>query len=417
MKYQGVKGTMDFLPETAECAYDLEVKARNILNLYGYRELRLPVLENINVFLRGLGDTTDIVQKQLFRIADKEDICLRPEGTAQLVRSCVQNNLFEANERVKKLFYVGAMFRGERPQKGRLRQFHQIGVEAMGVRSPVLDAEVIKLGYDILCSFGLENGKHFSLEINTLGTLDDKHAFESYLKDTLESAKPDLCDLCNDRYDKNILRVLDCKNPSCKEIVSNLDLDRSYLSDESKKYYAEVLRRLDDFGITVYNDDPLLVRGLDYYTHTVFEFTTDLLGAQAAIGAGGRYDNLVKELGGKEVPCCGFGLGLERIMLMLEDDYKELSPIRVFVAYAGEENFDAAYDCVMMLRDEGISADLDFTKPSLKSQLKYSQKVNAEFVVILGEDEIKNNVYMLRDMQNSQQHTVDFDGLIDKLTY
>lgn len=410
MKYQSVKGTMDFLPEDAEVAYQLEQKARDLFRIYGYSELRLPALENINVFLRGLGDTTDIVQKQLFRIADKEDICLRPEGTAQAVRSCIQNNLFEQNDRVKKFFYTGAMFRGERPQKGRLRQFHQFGVEAVGGRSPEIDAEVIKLGYDILNSFGLKSGKHFNLEINTLGTSEDKGRFQEQLKEALVQQKSELCPLCQERFDKNVLRIIDCKNPACKEIVANVEMGRSYLSEESQDYYNKVLKRLEEFGIP-FEDNLNLVRGLDYYTQTVFEFTTDLLGAQAAIGAGGRYDNLVKELGGKDVPCCGFGLGLERIML-LPDLKVERKNMAAFVAYAGEEYFDAAYECVMALREYGVSADLDYTKASLKSQLKYSQKLNSDYVIMLGEDEIENNVYTLRNMSESTQTTMNFQEMI-----
>lgn len=413
MKYQSVKGTMDFLPADAEIAFELENKARELFRTYGYQELRLPVLENINVFLRGLGDTTDIVQKQLFKIADKDDICLRPEGTAQAVRSCIQNNLFEQNDRVKKFFYTGAMFRGERPQKGRLRQFHQFGVEAVGGRSPEIDAEVIKLGFDVLTSFGLKNGKHFTLEINTLGTAQDKASFEEQLKESFGSRKKDLCPLCKDRFNKNVLRIIDCKNPACKEIVASVEMERSYLSAESQEYYAQVLKRLDGFGIC-YKDNYNLVRGLDYYTHTVFEFTTDLLGAQAAIGAGGRYDNLVKELGGKDVPCCGFGLGLERIMLLPDLDVKTKT-MKAFVAYAGTEYFDVAYNCVMALRENGISADLDYTKASLKSQLKYSQKLNSDYVVMLGEDEIKNNVFTLRNMAESSQQTVAFEEMIKLL--
>jgi len=402
MKYQGAKGTMDFLPETAELAYRLESSARGVFSRYGYKELRLPLLENMNLFLRGLGETTDIVQKQLFKIDGKDDLCLRPEGTAQAVRSCIEHNLFELNDRTKKLFYIGAMFRGERPQKGRLRQFHQMGAEAIGGRSPELDAEIIKTAYDILTSFGLKHGEHFRLEINTLGSPEDKKGFEDSLRSKLASKRDSLCDVCKTRYDANILRVLDCKSPSCKEIVAGIEIDRAHISDESRSYYARVLELLTSFGIQGFKDDPMLVRGLDYYTHTVFEFTTTLLGAQAAIGAGGRYDGLVAELGGQSTPCCGFGLGLERIMLLFEGTTKE-SGITAFVAYAGENCFVKAFETVMTLRANGISAEFDFTKSSLKSQLKYSQKLGASFVVIIGDDERASGTVALRDMSKSDQ--------------
>lgn len=402
MKYQGVKGTMDFLPETAELAGRLESCARGIFCRYGYKELRLPVIENMNLFLRGLGETTDIVQKQLFKIDGKDDICLRPEGTAQAVRSCIEHNLFELNGRTKKLFYIGAMFRGERPQKGRLRQFHQMGAEALGGRSPELDAEVIKTAYDILTSFGLKHGEHFRLDVNTLGSAEDKKHFEESLRAKLASHKEALCDVCKNRYDANILRVLDCKCPSCKEIVAKIDIDRAHISEESRAYYARVLECLSVFGIDGFRDDPMLVRGLDYYTHTVFEFTTTLLGSQSAIGAGGRYDDLVAELGGPVTPCCGFGLGLERIMLLFEGKTKE-SGITAYVAYAGEACFAKAFETVMALRAQGVAAEFDFTKASLKSQLKYSQKLNAQYVLIIGDDELAAGTVALRDMAKSEQ--------------
>jgi histidyl-tRNA synthetase len=414
MKYQGVKGTMDFLPETAELAYRLESSARTVFARYGYKELRLPVLENLNLFLRGLGETTDIVQKQLFKIDGKDDLCLRPEGTAQAVRSCIEHNLFELNDRTRKLFYIGAMFRGERPQKGRLRQFHQMGAEAIGGRSPELDAEIIKTAYDILISFGLKHGEHFCLEINTLGSADDKKRFEEALRHKLAGKRDVLCDVCKNRYDGNVLRVLDCKNPACKDIVAGIDIDRAHISEESRAYFSRVLELLTSFGITGFKDDPMLVRGLDYYTHTVFEFTTTLLGAQSAIGAGGRYDGLVAELGGPMTPCCGFGLGLERIMLLLEGTTKE-SGVTAFVAYAGDACFPKAFETVMRLRSEGIAAEFDFTKSSLKSQLKYSQKLGAAYVLIIGDDELKNETVALRDMSKSDQVVVAYADAVSAI--
>jgi histidyl-tRNA synthetase len=409
MNYQNVRGTTDFLPEDAAQACRMEFTARDVLRRYGYAEIRLPILEHVSVFLRGLGETTDIVQKQLFRIEGKDEICLRPEGTAQVVRSCIQHNLFESNGRTRKLFYVGPMFRGERPQKGRLRQFHHIGVEAVGGRYAAIDAEVIKLAHDILTAFGLENGVHFRVELNSLGSAEDKVRLQDMLRGELASRQEGLCELCRQRFEKNVLRVLDCKNPECQKVVNDVAVGRDYLSGESRSYFDEVCARVTDYGIA-WQDSERLVRGLDYYTHTVFEFTTTMLGAQSAIGAGGRYDNLVRELGGPDIPCCGFGLGLERIMLLLESDRSEPG-LTVFVAH--REQFEYAWRTVRRLRDVGIDADLDFTGASLKSQLKYSQKLNARYVVIVGEDEAARGTYTVRDMSESEQKEhISFDEIL-----
>ena len=414
MKYQSVKGTVDLLPAETEYISYLRENIKSTFLRYGYRMIDLPVLENAEVFLRGLGQETDIAGKQLFRISGREGICLRPEGTAQVVRSCVQHNNFETAGRTNKLFYIGAMFRGERPQKGRQRQFHQAGAEAIGGRSPALDAEIIKLAYDILISCGLQPEKDFLLEINTLGSFSDKKKFEIYLRESYRPIKDRLCDLCSDRYDKNILRLLDCKNPGCRELAENINLDNSWLSKESADYYSEVLSYMDKLDIKGYRSDPALVRGLDYYTDTVFEFTTGHLGAQSAVCAGGRYDGLVGELGGKPAPCCGFALGLERLMLMPINKPQEKT-LKVLVAYAQESNFEHAYLLLNTLRENEIEADIDYSCASLKSQLKYSQKRNVENVLIAGDEEIRKGIYILRNMKESSQEELTLEKIINKL--
>jgi len=406
-KYRLPRGTKDFLPQEAYTATLLENKAREVFATYGYREVRLPSIENKGIFVRGLGGGSEVVEKQIFTIEGKDDLCLRPEATAQIVRSYIEHNLY--NQRLVKLFYIGAMFRGERPQKGRLRQFHHIGAEAIGERHPGVDAEVVKLAYDLLRSFDVGN---FTLEINSLGCPKDKESLRGKLKDKLKGKLHLLCGKCQHRFARNTLRLLDCKNPGCKDAVSSLGIGRSYLCKDCAEYYRAVLEILKDLSVN-YRQVDSLVRGLDYYTHTVFEFTTSLLGSQNAVGAGGRYDELVEELGGPKKPSCGFALGLERILLLREKE--ELPCPRVFVAYTTAGLGKRAFLILDSLRGAGISSDMDFHPGSLKSQLRYGRKLRADFAVILGQDELENNSVILRDMKASSQEVVKIDNLINRL--
>ncbi|MFC1514442.1 histidine--tRNA ligase [Candidatus Omnitrophota bacterium] len=403
-KYRLPKGTKDFLPQEAYTVSLLESIARRVFSLYGYSEIRLPLLESTAVFVRSLGKASDIVQKQIFTIASKDDLCLRPEATAQVARCYIENAPLQ--QRLAKLAYIGPMFRGERPQKGRLRQFHHIGAEAIGQSSALLDAEIIILARDLLSAFGLEG---VVLELNSLGCRDDQQRLQGMLKTKLE-AKQGLCEECRRRLSSNVLRILDCKKPDCRRIVSGLGIGRSYLCRECDLYFDKVVTALSAASVT-YTHVPTLVRGLDYYTQTVFEFTSDALGAQSALGAGGRYDGLIFELGGKATPACGFALGLERILLLREA--AQLPGLDVFVAYTAEDLAKDAFEVLKLLRGVGISADMDFNFTSLKSQLRYSQRLKSALAVIIAEDELKEKGVILRDMKASSQDVIKISDLVE----
>jgi len=421
------RGTADILPEDVLLWQAIESQARGLLGVYGYQEIRTPFFEETDLFARSVGQTSDIVQKQMLNLAAQAEaqendkstsLSLRPEGTASIVRSYIQNRL-DKKEKLSKLFYIGPMFRGERPQKGRLRQFHQIGVEAIGPdsASPFLDAEVIALGTNLLKQLGLND---FVLRINTLGTLEDKGAFSGILRDSLKDKIKNLCPDCQSRYDRNVLRVLDCKNKECRSVVESLDLWRNceYLSPKSKEYFEAVKKALDTLEIT-YVEDPRLVRGLDYYTHTVFEFSCQRLGSQDAVGAGGRYNNLVEQLGGPVADAVGFALGMERILLATAKEGAELlAGLDAFVVCLQEEGLLKAFKLLQDLRARGVSADMNLRQGSMKSQMRQADKARARFVLILGEEELKAGEITLKDMKQGVQERFRleaFEEIVSKI--
>ena len=328
------RGTCDILPDAVLLWEALEQTARTILKSYGYREIRTPMYEDTALFKRSLGQTSDVVNKQLMELISDDGLALRPEGTASVVRSYLENSL-DKKELLSRLFYIGPMFRGERPQKGRLRQFHQIGVEAIGVdgASPFLDAEILTLAMHLLRELGVENPK---LKINSLGSREDKENISVWLRNEFNNYKNDLCEDCQNRFERNVLRVLDCKNESCKKVVAKvIGYGKGLpLSEISTKYFSDVKTALGQLGIA-YEVAPHLVRGLDYYTHTVFEITAGGgLGSQDAVGAGGRYDRLLDDLGGSEkinYGAIGFALGIERILLAAGKVEEVTQPIDAFV--------------------------------------------------------------------------------------
>jgi len=413
--YLKVYGTYDFSVKETFIFNNIVEKAKKILKRFSYKEIILPILEKENVFIRSIGTTTDIVEKQIFMIKrkdeDDEKIVLRPEGTAQVVRYYLENSIYKTND-FSKFFYIGPMFRGERPQKGRLRQFHHIGVEAVGSKSPFLDAEIIILALKILEEIGV---KDKVLEINSLGCRKDKENFSKTIKEKLINKKTELCKICYERFDKNPLRILDCKEEKCREIVKNLDIikEKSYLCKDCLVDYKKVIDILNSLNIS-YVDNPFLVRGLDYYTNTVFEITSKKLGAQNAIGAGGRYNNLIKDLSDIDIPAIGFALGIERIMLVL-DKIEFSDKIDVYIATIGESAKHKGFSLLSKLRENGFISDIDFRDKSIKSQLRYAQKNNAKFVIIIGPDELKNNVFILKDMEKSFQVNVKEDEIFLKL--
>ena len=407
-KYSNIRGTSDFSGSLSILFREINNKARLILDEFGYEELVLPLLEEKDLFIRGVGQATDIVERQMFKIEGKDTV-LRPEGTAQVIRYYLQNSLYKKSD-FYKFYYMGPMFRGERPQKGRLRQFNHVGAEAIGSNSFYLDAEMISLALRIINETGIKDKK---LEINTLGCLQDKAQFSDYIKKSLKSSETKLCSDCERRLKKNPLRILDCKISQCKKIVNSLNFSGSHVCSNCKSHFKDLLSLLDDLGIK-YNYNPYLVRGLDYYTNTVFEISSFKLGSQDAIGAGGRYNNLVKSLGGPDIAAVGFALGLERIMLCLEDCARKKN-IDVFVATTSKEVESFGFRILKKLRDERVFADFDYCNKSLKAQMRIAQKKGAKFVVIIGEEEIKDKRVILKDMVESSQEVIKADTLISEI--
>lgn len=409
--YSNVRGTSDFDGSGVLEFNQANKKAEEVCKLFGYEEIILPILEEKDLFTKSVGETTDIVERQIFKIEGK-DIILRPEGTAQVIRYYLANSLHKKSN-FHKFFYKGAMFRGERPQKGRLRQFHHLGVEAIGSNSSYLDAEVIALALKMLDEIGIKNK---ALWINSLGCKDDKIKFAKILKEGLLKRKNELCEDCQRRLDKNPLRVLDCKKDRCKSIAETWTVQAThtmhYLCPECKADFKEVLSILENLGIK-YKHIVTLVRGLDYYTNTVFEITAPGLGSQDAIGAGGRYNNLVKLLGGPDTPAIGFALGLERILLSLGESQKKQS-IEYFVAAADKSLIKEGFNFLVKLREKGISADFDYCDKSLKAQLRFAQKRGAKYVVILTSDG-KKTAYFLRNMQKSSQEEIKPEELLARV--
>ncbi|MDP8213107.1 MAG: histidine--tRNA ligase [Candidatus Zapsychrus exili] len=414
-KFSVPRGTSDILPEDISLWQEIEAISRNLLDIYNYKEIRTPIFEEIGLFKRSLGQTSDIVNKQLLQLASEkeEGFVLRPEGTASVVRSYIENGL-DRKDNLSKLFYFGQMFRGERPQKGRLRQFNQVGVEAIGPNtcSPYLDAEVISLSVTLLEAFGV---KDYELKINTLGTLEDKENFSKMLKNGLKDKISNLCDDCRDRFNRNVFRILDCKSSRCQEVVADLKEDNSYLSEESLQYYNKVKEALDILGVK-YKECSNLVRGLDYYTHVVFEISSSSLGSQNALGAGGRYNSLVSQLGGSAVDAVGFALGIERILLAIEG--KKVSNIKLLDCYVialDESLFQKAFEILKTLRESGISADISYKATSLKNQMRYANKSCARKTIILGQDELEKGLITLKDMETGEQLQCSFEEIVNKI--
>jgi len=403
-KYQSVRGTSDFSPEQCRKLELIFAQARQICKTFAYEEINLPILEEKGLFVRGVGEITDIVERQIFKVEGK-DIVLRPEGTAGVVRHYLQHSLSKQSD-FYKFFYIGPMFRGERPQRGRFRQFHHIGAEAIGSDSAYLDAEIIILCLKLLNSFGIDN---IQLKINTLGCLKDKQKFSGYLENSLDTKNNSLCSDCRRRIHTSPLRVLDCKKDKCQDIVRSLNLGQSHLCDSCRENFDTLLSILDKSGIE-YNYSPLLVRGLDYYTNTVFECVSDQLGSQDAIAAGGRYNSLVQSLGGRDTPAVGFALGVERVLIAAKK-FCVKQKIQVFIIGVDESFSGVVFNIVSNLRDKGISCDCDYRNKSLKGQLRIAQKKEIPWVVIVGTEEWSSGCILLKDMHKSSQKRISLDSL------
>lgn len=409
--YKRITGTKDILPEEAELWQEIEAASRNIFSLYNYQEIRLPIIEAASLFNRSLGQSTEIVQKQMFLIKKEKDLyALRPEATASIVRAYIENNLDKTKGFVK-LYYMGAMFRAERPQKGRLRQFHHLGAEAIGSLQAGVDVEVISLADKLLQAFSIDG---YQIQINSLGCTKDKQKLTQMLTRGLKDKVGKLCPDCRRRFKENILRVLDCKNQACIEVVKKLDIRDNHLCPECKNHFSRVQEGLSTLKIN-YTLNPYLVRGLDYYTRTVFEIKHKELGAQDAIAAGGRYDNLVKELGGPDIGAIGFAFGMERLLLVSRLKVGGLSKNLVYVISLGEEAKKQSINLLDTLRKAGIASDTDYENRSLKGAMRKANDLGAKFVVIIGEDELKKNAVMLKDMASGEQKEVNTEDLIKSL--
>lgn len=400
--YKRVSGTKDILPEDSPIWQKIENTSRGIFSLYNFQEIRTPLIEEESLFNRSLGQETEIVKKQMFVINNKgENYALRPEGTAPIVRAYIENNL-DKSPRFSKFYYIGPMFRLERPQKGRLRQFHHIGCEAIGSYDPALDVEIISLADALLTGFFIEG---YVIKINSLGCLKDKGRLADSMRKALSSNQEKLCQDCRERLKVNPLRVLDCKSQACKDIVGRLDIHDSYLCPECKEHFNQVSAGLRSLGIK-YKVDSSLVRGLDYYNQTVFEITHDQLGSQDAIGAGGRYNNLVSELGGPQSGAIGFAFGVERVLLVMGN----IKPVKevglVYIITLGERGREEGIKILHTLRRSGVSADMDYEGKSIKGAMRRGADLNADKCVIIGDNEINKGVVTVKDMSTGEQKEI-----------
>jgi histidyl-tRNA synthetase len=401
---QALKGFKDILPDEARTWQWIEETARNIFHRFGFSEIKVPILEKTDLFQRSIGQTTDIVEKEMYTFVDRNgaSITMRPEGTASVLRAFIEHSL-HLKQSGQRLYTIGPMFRHERPQKGRLRQFHQLSIEALGCDRPSLDVEVMAMAVLLLRELGLT----VSLQLNSLGCIQCRPKFNQALADFLSQQTGALCQDCERRRQTNPLRVLDCKNVECQKKYEHAPAILDHLCDECREHFQAVRQGLEAIDIS-YTVNPLMVRGLDYYTRTTFELVTDSLGAQSAVGAGGRYDGLVKQLGGPDIPGIGFALGLERLVLLLRhfEAEEEGRKIDLFLIALGEPAFAAGFKLAHNLRTAGLQVLLDIEGRSLKSQMKQANKANARFVLIIGESELANEEGVLKNMETGEQTTL-----------
>jgi histidyl-tRNA synthetase len=404
LKIKALNGFKDILPEEVPLWNLVESSARDILERYNFSEIRVPVLEKTELFARSIGESTDIVEKEMYTFVDKQ-ITMRPEATASIVRAYIQNGLY-VKKPIQRLFTIGPMFRHERPQKGRLRQFHQMSVEVLGAENGLVDAELMALAAYFFEKLGVE----VSLQLNSLGCPDCRPDFREKLVVFLQSKAEALCSDCQRRMGTNPLRVLDCKNENCRELVKDAPSILDHLCPDCEVHFQVVKSALEQLGVE-YTLNKFMVRGLDYYCRTTFEFLTTDLGAQAAVCAGGRYDGLVKQLGGPEMPGIGFALGLERLVLLLQqrENVDCETAVDLFVAGIGKEACAYTYVLVNQLRRRGLRVATDLEGKSLKSQMKQANKANASFVLIVGDDELRNKAGLLRNMSTQEQQGVELN--------
>lgn len=411
---RAVKGTNDILPSDIHKYQFIEGKMLETAALYGFREIRVPVFEHTEVFKRSVGDTTDVVQKEMYTFDDKggRSITLRPELTAGTVRSVIEHGVVNGALPAK-VCYLGGCYRYEKPQAGRLREFHQFGVECFGAASPVADAEIISLALQILETIGIKN---ISLEINSIGCPECRKTYHKALTEYFSSHIDSLCETCRDRLERNPMRILDCKSPVCSEIAKGAPKVTDFLCDECQNHFDGVKSHLDAAGIK-YKVNPQIVRGLDYYTKTVFEFVSGDIGAQSTVCGGGRYDGLVKQMGGPAVPALGFAMGIERLMLALCNQNADFPPDKkcdVYIAAMGNNAALKTTEICTALRRDGFEAQFDICGRGLKSQMKYADKIGALYSVVIGDDELAQNKCNLKNMLNGEITEISLDRFAEQ---
>jgi histidyl-tRNA synthetase len=405
-------GVEDIFPHAITKRNHVTEEARKAFARYNIKEIITPIMEFTEVFARGLGDETDIVSKEMFTFEDRggRSLTLRPEGTASVVRAFVENGEYNRLA-LNKFFYIGSMFRAERPQKGRLRQFNQLGVEIFGSEDPWYDFESISVMNDITRELGIT---HYELLVNSIGCDSCRPSYLEKLKEYYKENFDNLCDDCKRRYNTNILRLLDCKVESCSTLKNNAPKITESLCHDCHSHHTEVTSHLDNAGIS-YREDPSLVRGLDYYTRTVFEFVTTALGGQNAFAAGGRYDKLVEQFGGKPTPAVGFAAGIERLMLITEDSDIPESGITAYLVYSGDAARKKALELAVELRARGFSIDLDPAAGGFKGQFKKADREKARFAIVIGDDELTKGSATVKDLQSGEQEEAPFEELADYL--
>jgi histidyl-tRNA synthetase len=409
------KGTKDILPAESRKWQYIENAFSEICDEYGFAELRTPTFESTELFNRGVGDTTDIVQKEMYTFQDLggRSITLKPEGTSPAVRAFIESRQY-AEVQPSKYWYNTSCFRYEKPQAGRLREFHQFGIENFGSKEMLADAEIIALADDFLSRMGVTD---VELRINSVGCKTCRAAYKDALRAFLKPHYDELCETCKSRYETNPMRILDCKSPKDQEIVKDAPLMIDYLCDDCRNSFEELKSHLETMGID-YKVDPKIVRGLDYYTKTAFEFVTERIGSQGTVCGGGRYDHLIEEVGGPDMAGVGFGLGKERLILLMEEcgaDFGETKDPQVFIAFIGEKAERYTLKLMQKLRKEGIRTAIDTAARKMKGQLNYANKLNARYSVVIGDDEIESGELTLKDMRDSSQTKVTVDELIEQI--
>ncbi len=405
------KGTKDILPNQVYKWHYVEKAFREACSRYVFKEMRTPVFEHTELFARGVGDTTDIVEKQMYTFEDygKRSITLKPEGTSPVVRAFVEHKLY-ADVQPSKYYYIIPCFRYEKPQSGRLREFHQLGIEIFGTDNMMADAEVIGFASDFLNSLGIND---LELRINSIGCPECRETYRNALRDFLKDKYNDLCDTCKNRYDRNPMRILDCKSPACQELVKGAPVMLDYLCDDCKTSFDDLKKNLDAMEIE-YIVDSGIVRGLDYYTKTAFEFVSNRIGAQGTVCGGGRYDHLIELIGGPPIPGVGFGLGIERLLMILEatgNEIPEPENLDVFIAVMGDRAKMFGLKLMRDLRNQGVKVEMDSLGRNIKGQFKYSDRLESKYTIIIGDNELDQNMVSIKNMETSEQKQVPLQDI------